>query len=146
MNKWNIAAKVAGTLTAGMVLYDAHDVAKKSAAENVKIKNSERMTDLFVRSRKLDDRNITTSKLKDWYFRSNADWSFPEKIYAASGYVSGLFSQMAADVVPTALATGALLSKRLSKVFTLGLLAYGIKYLLCDVIDIGRVNNLKSNF
>lgn len=145
MNKWNIAAKVAGTLTAGMVLYNAHDVGKKHAAENIKIRSSERLTDLFTRSRKIDDRNITTSKLKDWYFRSNADWSLPDKINGITGYISGAFSQMAMDVVPAALATGALLSKKLSKVFTIGLLLYGIKYLVCDVIDVGRVNHLKSD-
>lgn len=145
MNKWNVAAKIAGTLTAGMVLYNAHDVGKKYSAENVKIKASERITNLYTNSRRMEDRSIITSKLKDKYFRDNADWNLPDKINAATGYVSGAFNQFACDIIPAALATGALISKKLSKVFTLGLLIYGIKYLICDVIDIGRVNHLKSN-
>ena len=51
---------------------------------------------------------------------------------------------MASDVVPAALATGALISKKFAKVFSIGLLLYGIKYLLFDVIDIGRPDHLKG--
>lgn len=145
MNKWNVAAKIAGTLTAGMVMYNAHDVGKKYSAENVKIKSAERITNLYTSSRRMEDRSIVTSKLKDKYFRDNADWNLPDKINAATGYVSGAFNQFASDIVPATLATGALLTKKLSKVFALGLLIYGIKYLVCDVMDIGRINHLKSN-
>lgn len=146
MNKWNIASKIAGGLTAGFVLYNAHNVGVKHSAEKVKINSAERLTDIYQRSRHMEDRNITTSRLKDKYFRDNADWNFPDKINAFTGYVSGCFSQIASDIVPAALATGALISKKLSKVFGIGLLAYGAKYLLCDVIDIGKPNNLKSNY
>ncbi len=144
MNKWNIAAKVAGTITAGMVLYNAHDVGKKHSEEKVKEKTAARLTKLYVRSRRMEDLSETTSKLKDWYFKTNADWNFPDKINAITGYFSGAFKQMTSDVVPAILATGALLSKKMAKVFSIGLLLYGIKYLLFDVIDIGRPNRLKG--
>ena len=144
MNKWNIAAKVAGTLTAGMVLYNAHDVGKKHSAEHVKEKSASRLNKLYMRSRRMEDLSESTSKLKDWYFRTNADWNLPDKINAITGYVSGAFQQMASDVVPAVLATGALISKKFAKVFSIGLLLYGIKYLLFDVIDIGRPDHLKG--
>ena len=144
MNKWNIAAKVAGTITAGMVLYNAHNVCKKHSEEKVKEKTAARLTKLYVRSRRMEDLSETTSKLKDWYFKTNADWNFPDKINAITGYFSGAFKQMTSDVVPAILATGALLSKKMAKVFSIGLLLYGIKYLLFDVIDIGRPNRLKG--
>ncbi len=144
MNKWNIAAKVAGTLTAGMVLYNAHDVGKKHSAEAVKEKTAQRLTNIYMRSRRMEDLSETTSKLKDWYFKSNADWNLPDKINAVKGYLSGAFEQITSDVVPAILATGALLSKKLAKVFTIGMLLYGIKYILFDVIDIGRPNHLKG--
>ena len=144
MNKWNIAAKVAGTLTAGMVLYNAHDVGKKHSAEAVKEKTAQRLTNIYMRSRRMEDLSETTSKLKDWYFKSNADWNLPDKINAVKGYLSGAFEQITSDVVPPILATGALLSKKLAKVFTIGMLLYGIKYILFDVIDIGRPNHLKG--
>ena len=144
MNKWNVAAKVAGTLTAGMVLYNAHDVGKKHSEEAVKEKSAARLSKIYMRSRRMEDLSESTSKLKDWYFRTNADWNLPDKINAITGYVSGAFQQMASDVVPAALATGALISKKFAKVFSIGLLLYGIKYLLFDVIDIGRTNHLKG--
>lgn len=144
MNKWNVAAKVAGTITAGMVLYNAHDVGKKHSAEAVKEKSAKRLTNIYMRSRRMEDLSETTSKLKDWYFKSNADWNLPDKINAIKGYFSGAFEQLTSDIVPAALATGALLSKKLAKVFSIGLLLYGIKYLICDVIDVGRPNHLKG--
>lgn len=146
MNKWNVAAKAAGALTAGLVLYNANNVGVKHSAEKVKIRSAERLTDIFSKSRRMEDRNITTSRLKDKYFRDNADWNFPDKINGVTGYISGAFSQIASDIIPAGLATGALISKKFSKFFTIGLLAYGVKYLLCDVADIGKPNNLKSNY
>lgn len=145
MNKWNVASKIAGGLAAGCVLYNAHDTGKKVSAENVKRSAANRMTSYYYPSRRMEDRSIITSKLKDAYFRSNADWNFPDKINAFTGYIGGAFTQMAYDVVPAILATGALISKKYSKYFGAGLLAYGIKYLVCDVMDIGRPNHLKSN-
>lgn len=143
MNIVNIATKVAGGITAGLVLYNAHDVGKKVSKENVKECCANRMTGFYMNSHRMDDRSPLTGKLKDWYFRTNADWSIPDKFNAFTGYVRGLFSQVAADIIPAVLATGALLSKKLGKFFAVGLGIYAIKYLLCDVIDIGRKNYLK---
>ncbi len=144
MNKWNLVSKIAGGITAATVLYNAHDVGVKTSAEHIKHKSSERLTDIYMRSRRMEDLNETTSKLKDFYFRSNADWNLPDKWNGFTGYISGAFKQMASDVIPAALATGALLSKKYSKFFGIGLLIYGIKYLLFDVIDFGRPNHLKG--
>ena len=145
MNKWNVASKIAGGLTAGMVLYNAHDVGKKHSEEHVKMTSSERLTKLYMRSRRVDDLNPTTSKLKDKYFLSNADWNLPDKFHAVTGYVKGAFEPKASDPIPASLATGALLSKKHSKIFGAGLVIYGIKYLICDVLDLGRPNYLKGS-
>ena len=145
MNKWNIASKIAGGLTAGIVLYNAHDVGKKTSAEHIKHSSAERLTDIYMRSRRMEDLNETTSKLKDFYFRSNADWNLPDKFNAVTGYISGAFKQMASDVIQAILATGALLSKKGAKWFGAGLGIYAIKYLICDVLDFGRPNHLKSH-
>ncbi len=142
---WNVASKIAGGLTAAYVLYNANYTGRKVSAENVKRKAANRMLHYYIPSRRMEDRNISTSRLKDWFFRTNADWNFPDKVNAFTGYISGAFKQITYDVIPAALATGALLSKKYSKYFGIGLLAYGIKYLLCDVMDIGKPNYLKTN-
>lgn len=145
-NKLNIAAKIAGGLTAGLLLYDSHKVGVNHSAENIKIRSAERLTDVYTRSRRMEDRSPVTSSLKDRYFRDHADWNFADKVNGFTGYIKGGFDQLARNIVPAALATGTLLSKNYAKYFGAGLVAYGIKYLLCDVIDIGRVNHLKSNY
>lgn len=146
MNISHIATKAAGIATAGMVLYAANDGGKKRASEAVKEGCADRMTYLYMNSRRLEDNNKVTSNLKDAYFRSQADWNLPDKFNAVKGYLGGFFEQTAMNIIPATLATGAIMaSKKYSKVFGVGLLLYGIKYLLCDVIDVGRVNHLKSD-
>lgn len=139
----NIATKVAGGLAAGVVLYNAHHVGKEVSKEHVKECCADRMTNFYMKSRRMEDRNVVTSKLKDWYFRTNADWNLPDKFNAVTGYVKGAFTQIASDIIPAALATGALLSKKAGKFFAAGLGVYAIKYLLCDVMDIGKTNHLE---
>ncbi len=141
---WNVASKIAGGLTAVYVLHNAHDTGVKMSEEHVKEKAAHRLSHFYLPSRRMEDRNITTSKLKDWYFRTNADWNFPDKVNAFTGYIKGAFKQMTYDVVPAFLATGALLSKKYSKYFGLGLLAYAVKYFICDVMDVGRPNYLET--
>lgn len=143
MNLVNIATKAAGGIVGGMVLYNAHHVGKEVSKEHVKECCAERMTSCYIKSRRMEDRSAITSKLKDWYFRTNADWNLPDKINSVAGYVSGVFSQVANDIIPAALATGALLSKKAGKFCAIGLGLYAIKYMLCDVMDIGRKNHLE---
>lgn len=145
IDKLQLASKIAGGLAAGYVLYNANDAGKKVSAENVKRKQADRLGDYYMSSRRMEDRSIITSKLKDTYFRSNADWNFPDKVNALTGYIGGAFEQMAADFVPAALGVGALVSKKYGKFFGAGLALYGLKYLVCDVMDVGRPNYLKSN-
>ena len=145
MDYLKFASRIAGATAAGMVLYNAHNAGIKSSAENIKIRSSERLTDEYIKSRRMEDRSIITSKLKDRFFRDNADWSLPDKINGATGYVGGAVTQALYDVIPAVLATGALVSKKYPKVFGAGLALYGIKYLICDVMDIGRPNDLRTD-
>lgn len=145
MDYLKLASRIAGATAAGMVLYNAHNAGIKCSAENIKIRASERLTDEYIRSRRIEDRSIITSKLKDRFFRDNADWNLPDKINGVSGYLGGAIDQALYDVIPAVLATGALVSKKYPKIFGAGLALYGIKYFICDVLDIGRPNNLRSD-
>lgn len=142
MNKINLITKIAGGLAAGVVLYNAHQTGKRVSAENVKISMSNRVTRDYINSRRVEDRSAVTSNLKDWYFRYCTDWNLPDKFNAVTGYFKGGFQQLSNNIVPALLATGALFGKSLSKFFGIGLGLYAIKYLFCDVLDIGKVNHL----
>ena len=143
MNKWNIASKILGGIAAAGIAYDAHYVGVKSSAENVKIRQANRLQDAYIPSRRQETRSKLTSDLKDKYFRFHTNWGLLDKFNAIGGYVKGSFGQLAEHIVPATLATGALLSKNYSKFFGIGLIAYAVKYLLFDVMDIGRTNYLK---
>jgi len=143
MTNFNLLAKIAGGVTAGLVLYSTHKTAKRISAEHVKTCAADRMTKHYMESRRADNRGPVTSGLKDWVFKENASMNLPDTFNAVTGYCKGAFQQLASNIVPAALATGALLGKGLSKFFGAGLLVYGVKYLLCDVLGIGRINNLK---
>ena len=131
MNKWNIASRIVGGIAAAGVLYNAHYAGSKGSAENVKLRQADRICKYYTTSRKSEDRSVLTSKLKDEYFRANADWNLPDKFNAVTGYVGSAFKQMAQDIIPATLATGALLSKKYAKFFGAALGVYAIKYLIC---------------
>ena len=57
MNKWNVAAKIAGGVVAGAVLYNAHNTGRKTSAEQVKEGAGDRLTDIYMRSRRIDERS-----------------------------------------------------------------------------------------
>jgi hypothetical protein len=143
MDKLKVASKILGGVAAGCVLYNAHKAGKINSNESIKNTQANRTFSLYTNSRKMQNRDFLTSNLKDYYFKKSSDWSFPEKLSAIGGYIKGAFSQMADDVVPAVLATGTLLSKRFSKFFGVALGIYALKYLIFDVIDIGRPKYLK---
>ena len=142
MNKWNIVSKVLGGVAAAGIAYDSHYVGKKCSSENVKIKQANRISDVYMPSRRLENRSKLTSDLKDKYFRFHLNLHIFDKINAATGYIKGAFKQLADNIIPASLATGALLSRNYSKLFGIGLIAYGLKYLITDVVDVGRINHL----
>ncbi len=143
MNKWNVASRLVGGIAAAGVLYNAHYAGNKGSAENVKTRQADRIGKYYINSRTSEDRSILTSKLKDEYFRANADWNLPDKFNALTGYIGSAFRQLAQDIIPATLATGALLSKSYAKFFGAALGVYAIKYLICDVMDLGKPNYLK---
>ncbi|MBS4759080.1 MAG: hypothetical protein KHX03_00065 [Clostridium sp.] len=145
MDYFKLGSRIAGAAAAAMVVYDAHNAGIKTSAENIKIRSSERLTDEFLKSRRMEDRSIITSKLKDKFFRDNADWNLPDKVNGVTGYFGGAITQALYDIIPAILATGALVSKKYPKVFGAGLALYGLKYIICDVMDIGRPNNLRTD-
>ena len=144
MTKLAIASKILGGAVAAAVVYDAHKIGVRGSAEHVKIRQASRIRDTFLPSTRSESRSDLTSNLKDKYARFHLEWNLPDKFNAVVGYVKHSFNQLAEHIIPATLATGALLSKNYSKFFGAGLLVYGLKYLVCDVMDIGRPNYLKT--
>lgn len=139
MNKWTILSKVAGAIALCGIGYDANKSAVRRARENVKIGIADRLPDAFIKSRRLDETSYVTSKLKDKVFQEDVDGALSDKFNAVTGYLGGLFDQLISNIIPLGCAVGTLVTSKASKFFGIGLGLCGIKYLLSDVFDFGRV-------
>ena len=145
MNKWNLVSKIAGAAAIGLMSYDAHKSAVRRARENVKIGIADRLPDAFLHSRRLDETSYIPSKLKDRVFTEDADGALSDKFNAVTGYLGGLFDQLISNIIPLGCAIGTLVTNKASKFFGIGLGLCGIKYLLSDVFDFGRVRHFDNH-
>lgn len=145
MNKWNLVSKIAGTAAICLMSYDAHKSAVRRARENVKIGIADRLPDAYLHSRRLDETSYITSKLKDRVFTEDADGALSDKFNAVTGYLGGLFDQLISNIIPLGCAIGTLVTNKASKFFGIGLGLCGIKYLLSDVFDFGRVRHFDNH-
>ncbi len=141
MNKLTIISKVAGAIAIAGIGFDAHKSAVRRARENVKIGIADRLPDAFLHSRRLDETSYITSKLKDRVFQEDVDGALSDKFNALTGYLGGMFDQVISNIIPLGCAIGALVTNKASKFFGIGLGLCGIKYLLSDVFDVGRVKH-----
>lgn len=139
MNKLNLLSKIAGAVTIGGIAYDANKSAIRRARENVKMHIADRLPDSYLKSRRLDETSYITSKLKDRLFQEDVDSTLPDKFNAVTGYLGGLFDQLFSNIIPIGCAIGTLVAGKASKFFGAGLLLCATKYLLSDILDIGRV-------
>ncbi|MBQ2870280.1 hypothetical protein IJE86_01110 [bacterium] len=146
MDVSSLCSKAVGAITAGLVLYDAHKNGTITATRNAKTAVANHLVDEYVHTNKINKVSTVEVNAKKAWFRHVMDNNILEAITSAFGYVKGVCKSFVTDVIPAALATGALLlNKKGSKLCGLGLLAYGTKYLLYDVMSIGKRDYLKDS-
>lgn len=148
INTYTTLAKLAGAATAGILAYDAHRTGVMTGRQNVKVQIGDSLPDSYIQSRRQDDLSFITKGFKDRLFKEDADWSFIDKVNACTGYLSGSFDQLSSNLFPLLLSVGALAAhksgeflgkSKLSIACGIGLAVCGLKYLICDVLDLGRV-------
>lgn len=144
MNTAKILTITAGIIGAGLVGYDAHKTGVMTSQQNIKERIAGRLPDHYISSRRQDSTSTVTSNLRDGIFRHKSNWSLPDKINAVTGYAKGAFNQLAEDIVPAVLATGALVKNRFSKHFAIGLGVCGTYYLLSNLLDWGRIKHFRD--
>lgn len=147
MGVCSLASRAIGTLAAGLVLYDAHKNGTIGATMKTKQSIANTLVDEYVQSNQIGTVSTVEMTAKKAWFRHVLDNKIKEPLNATAGYVSGFCKSFVNDVIPAALATGALLlSKKdgiTGKLCGLGLLMYGAKYLLYDVMSVGKRDYLK---
>jgi len=145
MNVTTICSKALGIATAGLVIYDAHKNGLIHGTMNAKQNVSNTVVDAYIHSTKTSKLSTVEANAKKSWFRFVLDNHIKEPFDACCGYIGGVFNSVINDIVPTALAIGAIAGKRFGKLCGLGLAIYGAKYLLCDVMSIGKRDYLKED-
>ena len=141
MNIYSICTKGLGALSAGLVAYDAHKHGVTMGTMHSKSNLAANMTDEYINAHSISKVSSVELNAKKSWFRFVMDNNIKESIDTALGYVKGCWESFVSELVPATLATGALLSKKNSvfgKVCGLGLVIYGAKYLVYDVIGFGK--------
>ncbi len=141
MNMASLCSKGLGVLTAGLVLYDAHKNGLMTGVRNAKSNISDTIVDQYINSNNISKVSTVELNTKKTWFRFIMDNNVKEAVDSSLGYVKGAWDSFVSDIIPATLATGAILSKKNSKsgkLFGLGLVAYGVKYMLYDVMGIGK--------
>lgn len=140
INVANALAKTAGLAGLGYVLVDSHLAAKVEAEKTQKDIKSDSIEKHYLSDMKLENHSIVQSKIKkkvtDFYMNENISDPFTR----TAGYVKGFGSMLVNNIVPLGLSVGALVSPKgiFSKMFGVGLLAYGGIFLAQEFLGIGQ--------
>ena len=141
MNIYSLCTKLLGVTTAGLVVYDAHKNGVITSHRNAKSNVADNVVDEYINSMNTSKVSTVEANAKKSWLKFVMDNNIKEAIDASFGYVKGVWDSFVSDIIPAALATGALLTKKNSmgcKLCGIGLVAYGAKYLIYDVIGIGK--------
>ena len=141
MGIYSLCSKILGATTAGLVLYDAHKNGVLTGTRNAKSNIADTVVDEYINSNNIAKVSSVELNAKKSWFRFVMDNNIKESIDSTFGYAKGVWESFVSDIIPATLATGALLSKKNSvtgKLCGLGLVAYGAKYLIYDIIGIGK--------
>ncbi|MDD3236486.1 MAG: hypothetical protein PHV37_00130 [Candidatus Gastranaerophilales bacterium] len=138
MGKYSIISKGIGAAAAGMMLYDAGRAGVVNSAKTQKCYTADRLPDQYINSMRMNDNSAIGNKLKKGLFKWQMDDNIGEFFSSIGGFFSGAGTSLVSNVIPAALATGAIMFKKAGKFCGLGLLACGAKYLLYDVLNVGK--------
>ncbi len=150
MNFYTLASKALGVMTAGIIAYDAHKSGTINGTMTAKKNVANTMVDHYVQSNNISKLSTIEANSKKAWFRFVMDNNIKEFFDATVGYIGGFVSNVVDNVVPAALATGTLVcgakkAPKVGKLCGLGLLLYGAKYMLFNVMSLGKRDYLKEN-
>lgn len=149
MNIAAICSKTIGIVSAGLIMYDAHKNGQIMSTMNAKQNIADTMVDQYIQSNNISKLSTVEANTKKAWFRFVMDNNIKEPIDSTIGYVKGFLESVVNDIIPAVFATGAIVfgGKKLptvGKLCSLGLIAYGLKYMLFDIMSLGKRDYLKE--
>lgn len=138
INKFTVISRAVGAAAAGLMLFEAHNeglvVSKEAQVSSV----ANRLPDEYINSMRMEKKSLVGNELKKEFFKWQLDDNIPEFFAGIKGYAKGIFESLTANIIPFALATGAIMFKKAGRFCAVGLGLCGIKYLVHDVFCIGK--------
>lgn len=139
MNKYTVIAKVTGAAAAGLMLFEANAAGLHHSKIEQLETTANRLPDEYVKSMRMEKLSPTGNELKKEFFKWQLDNNILEFFAGIKGYAKGIVGSLSENIIPVALATGALMFKKAAgRVCAVGLGLCGAKYLLYDVFSIGK--------
>ena len=140
-----IIAKTLGTATLGLVCYDA----VKRGCWKGKMDYTNGTANWMIRvnedSQLLDNHSATRggakNKFDSWFIKTKIGPSMAGLV----GFIKGACSSVVDNVLPFALATGALCFKKCDKFCAIGLGLYAAKYFIHDMLGVGKPHYLTNS-
>ncbi len=122
------AAKIAGTIGVGAIIYDAHANAKLKAYDKKHTGNADAALKYFKNTEYLTNKSHLTSKIKKGMFK----WELSNRIRGAwnatIGYIGGFLGNSFSNIVPLAASIGTLAFKGTKCKIAAGVLALSTLY------------------
>ena len=126
--KLELAAKAAGVIGVGAILYDAHSYAKLDAYDKKHTKNADAALKYFNNTQYLTNKSHVTSKFKDLMFR----WELSNRLRGAwnatTGYVGSFLGNTFSNIIPLVASVGTLAFKGTKCKIAAGVLALSTLY------------------
>ncbi len=146
MNKYTIMSKAIGAAAAGIILVDSFDDAKQaSRREQVRI-TANSLPDAYVNSNRLNSQSRIGNDLKKSFFDWRLGNGIPEFFAGIGGFFKGGVEHLTQSIIPVGLAAGALMFKKAGRFCAAGLALMGVKFLVNDVMGVGKPKPLKDDF
>lgn len=135
----SVLAKTAGAAGLALVVYDSHAAGKIEAPKSEKYSKAQGLTENYLNDMKQETPSGVQSIIKKRIFNFNADENISSFFTNTGGYLKGFSSMLVQNVVPLALSVATLLTRgKVSKFFGLGLVGYGVIFLLQEAFGIGK--------
>lgn len=138
MNKFTVISRIAGTAAAGLMLFEAHHEGMAISKKEQIRTTANRLPDEYLHSMRMETKSVVGNELKKEFFKWQMDDNIPEFFAGIKGYFKGIAESLTANIIPVALATGAIMFKKAGRFCAIGLGLCGAKYLLNDVFSIGK--------
>ena len=144
-----VLAKGAGIAGLGAIAYDAHQYGKIQAQTYSKNQMAESAKDAYMSGTTSDSTSTIASKLQKFRLDGELNNKFFGRtrnfLSSAKGYIKGIGTSLAENVIPLALSAGALITKgKASAVFGAATAIFGGIKVAGATFGIGKTNYLKK--